>query len=197
MLFTEKMQKALAHYVVHGIKSDAYRHAYDTSGMTARSVHREAWELFRRPFMREAVAQFHRERAAKVQVDLNWVLERAQRLAEFNINTFLVTDGETGEAYYDFSKATDDDWYCISEYTVETIAKGRGDDRVDVDRVRLRPEAKQTALRLVKDILEGPVKKLELTGKDGGPIQTRSLNDFYAEQTEPESSATEVLDDQG
>jgi len=81
-------------------------------------------------------------------VDSAWVLKRARLLADFNISAFITTD-DYGNAVYDFSGASDDDWYCISEYTVDQINKGFGDDKYDVERTKIKGHCKLRALELV------------------------------------------------
>jgi hypothetical protein len=43
---TQKQEKAAQHFVEHGNKSDAYRHAYSTKNFTAKSVNEKASQLF-------------------------------------------------------------------------------------------------------------------------------------------------------
>jgi phage terminase small subunit len=81
-------------------------------------------------------------------IDKGWLLTRLALLADFNIDAFIVTD-RNGNAVYDFSRATPDDWYCISEYTVDRIHKGRKDDTYDVERTKLKTHCKLKALELI------------------------------------------------
>lgn len=82
-------------------------------------------------------------------VDSKWVLRRAKQLADFNISKFVTNDDE-GKAVYDFSDATDDDWYCISEYTVDHLTKaGADDDTYNVERIKIKGHCKLRALELV------------------------------------------------
>lgn len=150
--FTAKMQAALVHYAndINRNKVDAYRAAYDCSNMQDKTVAVKAWELFKHPLMSQAVEQMQSTAAAAVTIDAAWVLERAARLANFNINRFIRKQDD-GTAVYDFSKATDDDWYCIDEYTTDTIGKGKGKDIIEVDRVKLKTVSKLAALKLVGD----------------------------------------------
>ena len=87
------------------------------------------------------------ERSKKTNIDAIWVLKRLGMIADFNINRFLKIKLD-GSAEYDFREATDDDWYCISEITIEQITKGTGDDVYDVERVKVKSESKLKALEL-------------------------------------------------
>lgn len=106
-----------------------------------------------------------------LQIDALWVLKRAALLADFNINKFIRVNN--GEAVYDFSEATEDDWYCIQEYVTDSsFVKGEM-GLVPVEKVRLKSYDKLRALELVgKHINVGAFKdKLELSGDEENPIQ--------------------------
>jgi hypothetical protein len=154
--FTEKQLKCLAEYQSNGrVKERAYRAAYDCSKMPPRSVSAKCAELFAKQYMRLAIALIDAEALKEVNekmsddvIDNAWVLKRASMLANFNISAFIVV-GDDGQAYYDFSTATDEDWYCISEYTADQVIKGSGDNKYEVDRVKIKTHCKIKALELV------------------------------------------------
>lgn len=150
--FTGKMQQALAHYAADPdrSKSAAYKAAYDTSNMNSQTISTKAWELFQHPLMATAVQSMLATAVAKAGIDAEWVLKRAALLADFNIKKFVQIDGG-GQPYYDFSEATDDDWYCIDELVVDTIGKRKFGETVEVDRIKVKTTAKAVALRLVGD----------------------------------------------
>lgn len=108
-----------------------------------------------------------------MQIDAAWVLKRAALLADFNIDVFIKVDDD-GQAYYDFTTATSDDWYCISEYTVDTIQKGAGESKYFVEKTKLKPFDKLRALELVgKNVNVNAFQdKMILAGDEDNPIQT-------------------------
>lgn len=114
----------------------------------------------------------HQEDLLSMQIDACWVLKRAALLADFNINKFIKVIG--GEAYYDFSSATDEDWYCLQEYSVDRTTVKSDDGYVPVTKVRLKSVDKIRALELVgKHIDVSAFKdKLELSGDEESPIIT-------------------------
>lgn len=182
--FTAKMQKAFVHFAEHRNKSEAYRHAYSCGKMKAETVRVRAWDLFEHPLMKQAVAAMQATAAVDVRIDAAWVLKRAARLADFNINAFIrVEDNDV--AVYDFSKATDDDWYCITEYTVENILKG-SDNTYAVGKTKLKTACKLKALELVGKHTEVQAfrEQLSLSGPGGAPLTPRSLGDFYKDDGE-------------
>ncbi len=153
--YTKKQLTALHHYVVNGNKVEAYRFAYDVDTMKEKTIVDRAKDLWRTQPMKNAVvliqaAALERQNKTmdQIVIDAAWVLKRTALLADFNIKRFIKFNAQ-GEAYYDFSEATDDDWYCISEYTVDTLQRGSGDDKYNVDRVKIKTVDKLKALELV------------------------------------------------
>ncbi len=148
--FTAKMQKALAHYAAdeNRNKVAAYKSAYNTENMQKHVIAVKADELFKHPLMAQALMHMTATASEKVAIDAAWVLKRAALLADFNINRFITVQ-EDGTAVYDFSGATDDDWYCISEYTVETLTKRDVAGPYEVDKLKLKTFDKLRALELV------------------------------------------------
>lgn len=116
------------------------------SGYAPDSASVEGCRLLSIPKIAVEVTRRLKERAEMAEIDALWVLKRAAKLANFNIEDFIVE--EDGKAYYDFRKATRDDWYCISEYTVKTI-RGKGDSLIPVEEVKLKAYDKLRALELV------------------------------------------------
>ena len=145
---TERMLKALDYYAKDPkkCKSDAYRHGYNVTKLSNKVVTVRAAELFSHPLVAAAVEEMNAEAARLRSVDAAWVLAKLQLLAEFNINKFIVIRND--KAYYDFSKATDEDWYCITEYSRDTVTKAFGDSLIEVDKVKLKSACKLTALKL-------------------------------------------------
>lgn len=155
--FTEKMQKALRCYLADPKRNmtEAYRQAYDCSGMQEQTICARASDLFNHPIVNAAVQSANALIVREAAVDANWVLKRAVMLADFNINKF-VKIGPEGLPIYDFTKATDEDWYCIEELTVDHIWKGSGEFAYEVDRVKIKTSRKTQALQLVHKLIGGP-----------------------------------------
>jgi hypothetical protein len=173
--FTAKMQAALGHYARDPSRSKvaAYKHAYDCSRMQTQTIAVRATELFKHPLMAQAVSHMKAAAAKTVAIDAAWVLKRAALLANFNIKKFIKKQAD-GTAVYDFTTATDDDWYCIDEYTVDTIAKGRGADAYEVDRVKLKSVSKIAALKMVGDHVD--VKAFQENVNHTGAVVLANLN---------------------
>lgn len=102
--------------------------------------------LLHNPEVAALIASGIKRRALRTGFDADWVLVRAAALADFNIKKFITVD-KTGRLFYDFTQATDLDWYCISEVTVRTI--GQGVNRIPVEEVKFKSVDKLRALEMV------------------------------------------------
>lgn len=148
-----KQEKVCQAYVLNGHKmSAAYREGFDTARYTSRSVNNKASQFFKLDDIRCRVSELEQESKQmaeeKFTVDAEWVLRKAKQLADFNIKKFIVTDDD-GNAVYDFSTATDDDWWCISEYSVKSLPRGRGILQFHVEEVKIKTPDKIAALKLL------------------------------------------------
>ena len=162
---TAKMQAAVNHYALHRNKADAYRHAYNTQGMKPATISDKGTKLFNHHLVVKALGSLGQQVSEQTGIDAAWLLVQLSKLAKFNINRFLVMNTE-GDYVYDFSQATDDDWYCISEYTTSSVGKGRGKNQYLVSETKLKAESKLKALELIgKHIgVQAFKEQLEMSG---------------------------------
>lgn len=173
--FTDK-QIAFIHEVLIGSSLlAAYRKAFNPPSKNDDTIKARALRLVKQPIIMEAIRIVRHnallvinEKFMSVTIDAAWVLHRAALLADFNIRKFIRVDPQ-GNAVYDFTNATDDDWYCIAEYTVDEIAKGSGENSFFVDRVKLKTVDKLRALELVgKHIsVQAFKEQIDLSSRDG------------------------------
>lgn len=115
------------------------------AGYSEKTAKEQACRLLTRVHVATAVSEALQERAELTKINAGWVLKRAALLADFNIEDFIVHVGST--AYYDFSKATRNDWYCISEYTTKTVK--RNGELIPVEEIKIKSYCKLRALELV------------------------------------------------
>lgn len=190
--FTEKQKNTIAGYIKHGKKHKAFVDAHDYKNPESKASKENSRKFFKSPKVVAVVEAIQREAFRRANLDLDdvivdltqkhladlemqevmtidayWVLRRAALLADFNINSFVRND-EKG-LYYDFSEATHDDWYCISELTTEVLV---GSDRVPFNKVKIKTFNKLQALDLVgKHVHVGAFNNnITLSSGDGGFI---------------------------
>ena len=106
-------------------------------------------KLMARPYVAMAVAHAMDEKSKLARIDASWALRKLALIAAFNIKSFIIV-GDDGRPYYDFRAATEEDWYCIDEITVEALrARADGEQRVYVDSVKIKSLAKLKALDMI------------------------------------------------
>ena len=142
------------------------------AGYSKKTAQIIGFENLNKPIIADAIGFVLDERSKETKIDAAWVLKRAALLADFNLNRFLTVTDE-GQAIFDFTNATDDDWFCISEYTADMVSRGSGDLRVNAERVKLKTFDRLRALELVgKHVDVNAFKdRIEHTGPGGGPMQ--------------------------
>lgn len=181
LTFNESMKRCVAYYLAdpNRSKSAAYRAGYGGVGMTVSKVASNAARVFAHELVRAAIDHSTAKILSAAQIDAKWVLDRAVRIADFNIANFIVVQSD-GSAVYDFSSATLEDWYCIGEYTVGIAPSRAPGRRYDVKGVKLKATCRLKALELISKLTAS-----EAPPKDVTPgLNTLSIEEFKAARRE-------------
>lgn len=67
---TDRERRAADHYILYGVKSDAYRHAYNTENMKDDTVHRETAVVFGRPRVQMYILERQRGQAKEFDMQV-------------------------------------------------------------------------------------------------------------------------------
>jgi len=102
--------------------------------------------------------------AKRAEVDADYVIQKFKDIVEADLGDLLVIN-EDGTAYYDFSRAKPEHMAALSEFTVDEISKGRGDDAVPVSRIRVKMHDKLRALEALGKHLGLFTEKIEIKGE--------------------------------
>lgn len=113
--------------------------------------------------------------AKRAEVTVERVLQELAKVGFANMQDYMRA-GADGDPYLDFSALTRDQAAALSEVTVEDFKDGRGEDARDVRRVKFKLHDKLSALEKIGNHLGMFKKKLEVTGADGGPIETKDVS---------------------
>ncbi len=187
-------------YLRTGNKIASYMKVYRAPGdARTRAAIDKCYKIFRKPHVKAVIEQIQEEAIQRAQIradeliqadvsdiverhqrallNATWILERTAQLASFNISSFIKVNEATGEAVYDFSEATEADWYCIQEVSCDPLllaAKDNKDDPIPVNKVKIKSYDKLRALELMgKHVDIGAFKeKVELSGDEKNPVQT-------------------------
>jgi len=133
------------------------------SGYSAKNADKIGSELLGKTRVAEAVAEAQEKRSQRTGITQDRVLNELAKLAFANSLDYMVV-GEDGLAYTDLSKLTRDQAAAIQEFIVEEYAEGRGEDKVDVKRVKLKFYDKGRSLVDIGKHLGMFVDRKEITG---------------------------------
>lgn len=100
--------------------------------------------MLRQPHIQLAITERARELSSKFDADANSLLRGIAAIANANMANYVHFDDD-GIPYYDFRNVTYDQMSAISEITVEEFTEGRGEDKRDVRKVKLKLHDKQVA----------------------------------------------------
>jgi len=167
---TAKKQRFVAEFLVDMNGSAAARRV----GYSERSARVIAQRLMRDPAVLDAIAQARTKIAAKLEVTAERVLAEIAKMGFANMMDYI-TVTPAGDAVIDFTALDRDKAAAIQEVTVDEYTEGRGDDARNVKRVRFKLADKRASLELLGKNLRLFTEKVELTGKDGGPIQATNV----------------------
>lgn len=149
--------------------------AAERAGYSKSTARQQGSRLLSNADIADAVAMAQERRSKRTEIDADSVLKELAKIGFANMEDYIqVVDGD---AYVDLSGLTRDQAAAISEVTVEDFKDGRGDDARDVRRVKFKLSDKRAALVDIGKHLGMFVERRELTGKDGGPIQTNDTGD--------------------
>lgn len=168
---TPKQQRFVEEYLVdlNGTQA-AIRAGYSVK--TARS---QGQRMLTNVDIQKAVQDAQGKRSQRTEITQDAVLKELAKIGFSNMLDYMTaTDG--GDLIPDFSALTRDQAAAISEVTVETYVEGRGDDAEEVKRVKFKLSDKRAALVDIGKHLGMFKDKVEVTGKNGEPIQTSNLN---------------------
>lgn len=101
------------------------------------------------------------------------VLQELSKLGRSNIQNVVVKGDDTTDVVEALQDLAPEFAATIQELTVETYTEGQGEFARDVKRVKVKLHDKRGPLRDLAQHHSLLTEKHELTGKDGGPIETK------------------------
>lgn len=164
---TAKQQKFIVEYLIDLNATQAAIRA----GYSAKTAFAIGAENLTKPLIKQALKKAMDERGERTQVTADRVLEELALMGFSNMLDYTRTTDD-GDAYVDLSALTRDQAAAIKEITVEDFKDGRGEGNRDIKRTKLVLADKRAALVDIGKHLGMFKEQVELTGKDGGPIET-------------------------
>jgi phage terminase small subunit len=135
------------------------------AGYSPKSAHTIAHRLLKRSKIKEAIARRNAEIMAELDFTPARIVREIAKVAGVNTADFITIDKDTGHPVIDFRGVTRQHLAAVA--SVENTDKG----------VKYKTHDKLKALtELAKLARMYPAERTELTGADGGPIQSANLN---------------------
>ena len=170
MALTAKQKRFVDEYMVDlNATQAAIRSGY--SAKTARSV---GSENLTKPDIASAIEKRQKRLADKYEVNQERIVAELARIGFSNMQDYMRANSD-GDPFLDFSNLTRDQAAALAEVTVEVFKDGRGEDARDVRRVKFKLHDKRAALVDLGKHLGMFKERVEHTGKDGGPIETKDV----------------------
>lgn len=140
-----------------------------------------AMDMLSRPLIQAAIAERYKRLSDRFEITAENVTREIALMAFARMGDYVrITD--EGEPFVDMSELTSEQMAAISEVTVEDFTEGRGPDARQIRKVKFKLHDKGGALdKLAKIVGVYAPERLELTGANGGPIQSVSVT-MSAEQ---------------
>lgn len=139
------------------------------AGYSEAAAKEQASRLLTKANIRKRIDELLSKRASRLEVKADKVLEEISRLAFTNMQDFIRV--QDGDAYVDLSALTRDQAAAIQEVTVDEYTEGRGEEKRDVKRIKIKLHDKRGSLELLGKNLKLFADRVEHTGLDGGPVR--------------------------
>lgn len=164
---TPKQVRFVEEYIIDlNATQAAIRAGY--SKKTARAI---GQENLTKPDIQAAISAAQEARSIRTEITQDMVLEELAKIGFANMKNYMGITGD-GDPFMDLSTLTEAQAAALAEVTVEDFKDGRGEDARDVRRIRFKLYDKRAALVDIGRHLGMFTDKVQLTGKNGGPIET-------------------------
>lgn len=147
--------------------AETYVHLYPDHGIKDRQVLAvKASRLHNSPSIQARIQEMKEALSVRTTITQQKVLEELAKIGFANYGDFVEIDAD-GKTTVDVKKLTKDQLAAISEMQVDTTKDGR-------QRVRVKLHDKRAALMDIGKHLGMFREKIEVSGPNGGPIQTQN-----------------------
>lgn len=177
---TPKQQRFVDEYLVDLNATQAAIRA----GYSQKTANEQAARLLANVSVQTAIAERIKAREQRTEITQDKVVKELAKVA-FGDPRNVMTWGPSGVKLKDSEELTDDEAAFVSEVSETTTEHGGN--------LKLKTNDKLKALELLGKHLGMFREKVELTGKDGGPIQTQDAPIDLSNLTDQELDALERL----
>jgi len=199
MDFTPQQEQFIVAYVA---KPNATQAAI-TAGYSEKSARTQGARLIANANISEEIERrrnaINKRVLGKYEVTRERIVEELAKLGLSNAGDYTSFDAD-GNPVTDFSEVTRDQMAAVQEVTSEVYTEGRGENAQQVRRTKFKLYDKRAALMDLAKLEGHVVDRQQLTGANGGPIQTMNAHVVAAAELNPETraklrEALEAMDD--
>lgn len=145
-------------------------------GSNERVAGVQAVRLLARAKIQQAIAQREAKFLQRYEVTPDRLIREFSKIAFSNTDDFVSIQAD-GSVIIDFGTATREELAALASIDSEEVFEGKGEDIARVRKTKFKHYDKLKALtELAKLARMYPAERTELTGADGGPIQTANLH---------------------
>jgi phage terminase small subunit len=166
---TLKQESFCRFYLETGNASEAYRRAYDASGMQDTTINRNACELLKNNKIATRVAELQAQLAERHNITADKIVVELAAIGFSNMADYIVI-GSDGGVQVDLSELTRKQAAAIGEITVDEREYGQGENAGVARKTRFKLLDKRGALVDLGKHLGLFKEVYEHTGKDGTPL---------------------------
>jgi len=148
------------------------------AGYSAKTAEFTASRMLSSGKVQEAVQKAMNKRAEKIDITAERVLAEIAKLGFANMEDYVDPE-ENGAAKVNLGKINRDQWAAVQEIRTEELGRGEGSV---VIKTSFKLADKKGSLELLGRHLKLFVDRAELTGKDGGPIETRDVKQLTRDE---------------
>lgn len=164
---TDKQRRFVEEYLIDLNATQAAIRA----GYSKKTAQEQSSRLLSNVMVQDAISQAMKNRSIRTEITQDMVLEELAKIGFANMKNYMGITGD-GDPFMDLSTLTEAQAAALAEVTVEDFKDGRGEDARDVRRIRFKLYDKRAALVDIGRHLGMFTDKVQLTGKNGGPIET-------------------------
>ena len=164
----------LARYMAEGMTAvDAAEKVGYSPNAKRNSAIQVAGMLSRRQDVKTRVQELRDSAAARTEITVQRVINELANIGFANMLDYMKVQ-EDGSAYVDLKGLTREKAAAISEVVIDEYVEGRGEEARPVKRTRFKLHDKRAALLDIGKHLGMFRDKVEVTGKNGWPIQVQN-----------------------
>jgi len=146
------------------------------AGYSQKTAQEQSARLLSKAIVQDHLSRRMKDRKNRTEITQDSVLKELAKIGFANMMDYMTClPGQ--DPFLDFSKLTRDQAAALIEVTVEDYYEGRGEDAREVKRVKFKLADKKGALVDIGKHLGMFKERVELTGKDGGPVAVQEIPD--------------------